>query len=46
MSVEDAKKLKPSDIGVGMAPFMLTEEEMEEYRRRRKGNVHIIRRPS
>lgn len=41
MPVEDAKKLKPDDIGVCMAPFMLTEEEMEEYRRHR-ANVCVL----
>lgn len=42
MSVEEAKRLKPEDIGVSFGRPM-TEEEFAEYRRRRGGRpVRVI----
>ena len=42
MSLAEAVKLKPQDIGVRFGPIM-TEEEMEKYRRTMKESVHIMK---
>lgn len=43
MPVEDAKALRPSDIGVRVGPIM-DEHQFQEYTRARKNKVRVIRR--
>lgn len=42
MPVDQARKLRPQDIGVQFGPIM-DEKQFEEYQKARKGKVHVIR---
>lgn len=38
----DWSKLRPQDVGFQAAPFLLTEEQFAEYRKRAGGRVHVV----
>lgn len=42
----DWSKLRASDVGFKAAPFLLSEEEFAEYRKRAGKPVHVVKAPT